>query len=214
MENDVLSGRMIAALVAMTTLSFLAGCGGDARKANATRKAEVSRASALPPMAWDHRAEAATWTRTTLAAIRVDGAKLVATVPRDIAAFCPAYKQAGPPERAAFWAGMLSALAKHESTWNPQASGGGGRWIGLTQIDPRTARGYGCSARSVHALKNGSANLACAVRIAASQVSRDGALVGQPGAWRGMARDWAPFRSPQKRRDMAEWTRAQPYCQK
>ncbi len=175
---------------------------------------EVGRGNALPAMAWDHRPQAARWTVATLDAIRRDGAILVKTVPADIVAWCPAYPSAAPDDRAAFWAGLLSILAKHESTWNAGASGGGGLWIGLTQIDPRTARGYGCSATSAAALKDGAANLQCAVKIAASQVGRDAQVAGAPGAWRGMARDWAPFRSPAKRADMAAWTRAQGYCRK
>ena len=106
----------------------------------------------------------------------------------------------------------MSALAKHESTWNPQASGGGGRWIGLLQIAPSTAKYYGCDATTTAELKDGASNLSCAVQIAAVQVRRDGMVAG--GGAQGMGRDWAPFRSSAKRADMAEWTRAQNYCQK
>ena len=136
------------------------------------------------------------------------------TVPDDIAAWCPGYEDATEKERAAFWVGLLSTLAKYESTWNPKASGGGGKWIGLTQIDPRTARWFGCQAQSVAELKDGAANLSCAVRIAAVQVAKDDALISDAGGkWRGVARDWAPFRSKSKRADMAAWTRSQSYCQ-
>ena len=188
-------------------LAFLVGCAGRATVP------EVSRGAELPAMRWDHRPEAAQWTRSTLAAIKTDGAALLDIVPTDIGEYCPAYPRANRDDRAAFWAGMLSALAKHESTWNPQASGGGGKWIGLTQIDPRTARAFGCKATTVAALKDGAANLACAVRIAAAQVSRDRAVVSRNGQWRGLGRDWAPFRSTAKRADMAQWTRQQAYCQ-
>lgn len=188
-------------LVALT----LASCGG--------KKAvpEVSR-QALPITAWDHRPEASNWTRATLRAIEKHGAVLPQTVPQDVAEFCPGYRQAGAAERSAFWVGMLSALAKHESTWRPEASGGGGRWIGLLQIAPGTARAFGCEAQSASALKNGAANLSCAVRIAAAQVARDGLLVSDGDNWRGLGRDWAPFRDPDKRAQMAGWTRSQPYC--
>lgn len=175
---------------------------------------DVTRMQTLPVMRWDHRPESATWTAATLAAVKSHGAGLVSTVPADIAAWCPGYEQASEAERAAFWAGLFSTLAKYESTWNPAASGGGGKWIGLTQIDPRTARGYGCAAQSVSELKNGAANLSCAVRIASYQVARDDALIANAnGSWRGVARDWAPFRSSAKREDMAAWTRSQSYCQ-
>lgn len=173
---------------------------------------EVSQAAFLPQMQWDHRPEAQEWTAATLAALRSEGAALISTVPADVDEFCPKYARATPPERQAFWAGLLSALAKHESTWNPHARGGGGRWIGLMQIAPRTARAYGCDLPADKGLTDGSANLACAVRIAAAQVGRDGAIVSDGSGWRGIARDWAPMRVGAKRADIAGWTRAQPYC--
>jgi len=125
--------------------------------------------------------------------------------------FCPKYPQASMNERRAFWAGLLSATAKHESTWNPNAAGGGGRWIGLMQISPQTARGYKCDAQSAAALKDGAANLACAIQIMSAQVGRDGVVAG--GGARGIGRDWAPFRSASKRADIAGWTKSQDYCQ-
>ncbi|NUB43747.1 transglycosylase SLT domain-containing protein [Fertoebacter nigrum] len=166
----------------------------------------------LPVMRWDHRPEAPVWTEQTLLAIQSNDAALTSLVPNDIATWCPAYPEADADQRRAFWSGIISALAKHESTWNPLAAGGGGRWIGLTQISPRTAAAYGCDATSVGALKDGAANLSCAVEIAAEQVARDGMVAGN--GKQGMGRDWAPFRSAAKREDMAAWTRSQSYCQK
>lgn len=161
-------------------------------------------------MRWDHRPEAAEWTSATLIAVSTKDPVLAATVPADIASWCPAYPDAGLAERRAFWAGLLSSVAKYESSWNPQAAGGGGRWIGLMQISPRTAENYGCSAKSSAALKDGSANLACAVEIMADQVGRDGLVAG--GGNRGVGRDWMPLRDGDKRAEMSAWTRAQPYC--
>lgn len=157
-------------------------------------------------MRWDHRPEASQWTDATLEAMRTHGASLAAMNPSDIEHFCPGYRTASVEQRNAFWAGLLSALAKHESTWNPVAVGGGGRWFGLVQIDPRTARGYDCAAKSGSALKDGAANLRCAVRIATHQVVKRGTVS------RGML-DWGPFHSKSKREEMAAWTRAQSYCQ-
>ena len=158
-------------------------------------------------MHWDHRPEADAWTRATLAALNAHGAVLPALVPADIDAWCPAYRGAGEAQRRAFWAGLLSALAKHESTWNPRAVGGGGLWYGLVQIAPGTARGHGCRATSGAALKDGSANLSCAVRIAARQVPKQNTVA------EGM-RDWGPFHSSSKRAEMSAWTRSQSYCAK
>jgi hypothetical protein len=166
----------------------------------------------LPAMRWDHRPEATIWTKQALAAVDGPSADLPSVIPADIAAWCPGYAEATEAEREAFWVGLMSALAKHESTWNPRASGGGGAWIGLLQIAPSTARHYGCEAYTSATLKDGAANLSCAVRIAAVQVRRDGMVAGNGAS--GMGRDWAPFRNSSKRADMAAWTRAQSYCQK
>ncbi|WP_347312957.1 transglycosylase SLT domain-containing protein [Defluviimonas sp. SAOS-178_SWC] len=179
-----------------------------------TAEPEMGRAAFLPAMRWDNRPEAEEWTAATLAALRVEGAVLASTVPADVEGFCPNYASATAPERRAFWAGLFSALAKHESTWNPHAKGGGGRWIGLMQIAPTTAQAYDCDLPAGAGLTDGGANLACAVKIAAAQVGRDGAIVSDgTGGWRGIARDWAPMRVAAKREDVAEWTSAQDYCQ-
>lgn len=165
----------------------------------------------LPAMRWDHRPEASEWTMSSMNIVATQDERLAQRVPSDIKAWCPGYEKADIEDRRAFWVGLLSATAKHESTWNPKASGGGGRWIGLMQIDPRTARAYGCKATSASELKDGTANLSCAIRIMSAQVERDGLVAGSGN--KGIGRDWAPFRSASKRADMAEWTKTQSYCQ-
>lgn len=171
---------------------------------------EVVIPEALPAMAWDGQThEADEWTEATLAALRAEGAALLSEVPNDITAWCPGYVEAAPDQRAAFWAGLLSALARHESTWREDAVGGGGQWFGLVQISPGTARGYGCDATSGSALQDGTENLECAVRIAASTVTRDGVVAA---GGRGFAADWGPFHSASKREQMAAWVSSQSYC--
>jgi hypothetical protein len=164
-----------------------------------------------PVMRWDHRPEAAVWTTVALEEAEAYDEVLARLVPDDIDTWCPGYKTASIADRRAFWVGILSALAEHESGWNPGASGGGGRWIGLTQIAPRTARAFACEARTAAELKDGAANLACALRIASVQVPKDNMVAGN--GREGLGRDWAPFRSAAKRADMAAWTRSQDYCQ-
>jgi len=163
-----------------------------------------------PPMGWDHRPEAAAWTEATLVAVSTKDADLAQLVPADIEAWCPGYATADLSERRSFWAGILSKVAKYESSWNPAAAGGGGRYIGLMQISPQTAANFGCEATSTKALKDGSANLQCAVEIMSDQVARDGLVAG--GGNRGIGRDWMPLRDGGKRAEIAAWTRAQPYC--
>ena len=164
----------------------------------------------LPDMGWSHRSEGDRWSRAALTALRSHASVLPRTVPKDIGDWCPAYATNDTGAREAFWIGLLSALAKHESTYRPAAVGGGGKWYGLTQILPSTARLYGCQARSGAALKDGASNLSCAVRIMNKTVARDGVV---SHGMRGVAADWGPFHSSKKRNDMIAWVREQPYCQ-
>lgn len=164
-----------------------------------------------PAMGWDHRPEAAEWTGRALGAVASQDAVLASRVPDDIQAWCPAYAKNTTAERRAFWAGLLSAVARYESRWNPAAVGGGGRYVGLMQISPGSARNYDCTASSVGALKDGGANLECAVRMVSHHVARDGVVAGKGN--RGIGRDWMPLRKADKRAALQAWTRAQSYCQ-
>ncbi|MDZ4095384.1 MAG: transglycosylase SLT domain-containing protein [Paracoccaceae bacterium] len=191
-------------------LAFIAACAQLPPAGPAAISASTSGRD-LPRMGWDHRPEASDWTRTTLAAVADRDSALATLVPTDIALWCPGYARAGLQDRRAFWVGLLSAVAKHESRWNPKAAGGGGRYVGLMQISPATARNFGCEADSAGKLTDGAANLSCAVEIAAQQVGRDNAVAGQGRL--GLGRDWMPFRKAATRTEMAAWTRVQSYCQ-
>lgn len=194
---------MKTVLGALVAFGVLAGCA-----------AEVSQRGFndddMPILRWEEHTHNEVWTEATMSALRSHGTSLTEMTPADIEAYCPGYPNASEDERAAFWAGLISALSYHESTWRQTAVGGGGLWFGLTQIAPGTARGYGCEARSGQALKDGEKNLSCAVRIMAETVPRDGVV---SEGMRGVAADWGPFHSSRKRNDMKAWTRAQPYCQ-
>ncbi|WP_298430924.1 transglycosylase SLT domain-containing protein [uncultured Jannaschia sp.] len=167
------------------------------------------RVEEMPDLRWDHVRGSSRWTRAAMRALDSHGDRLIDTVPRDIEQWCPAYPEADRWTRKAFWAGLLSTLSKHESTYRPTAVGGGGLWYGLVQILPATARGYGCQARSGEALKDGALNMSCAVRILNVTVPRDGVV---SRGYRGVAADWGPFHSNKKREDMRRWLTRQPFC--
>lgn len=173
-----------------------------------------NRASFLenpPKMGWDRNQSGTQWTIEAFQAVAEKDAALATRVPADIEAWCPGYKTASLEDRRAFWVGLMSAVSKHESTWNAKASGGGGRYIGLMQISPRTAQHHGCDAKTASALKDGGENLTCAVEIFAEQVASDGVVAGS--GRKGIGRDWGPFRKSGKRAEMAAWTSKQSYCQ-
>jgi len=165
-------------------------------------------AAAAPVTLWDHRSEADAWTASTMQALG-RSPRLLAHVPADVDEYCPGYADAGAEDRAAFWAGYLSALAKYESRWNPEAAGAGGRYRGLMQIAPATARNFGCD---VGALYDGAANLTCAVRILAVEVPARGAIVEGPEGRGGVAAHWPPARRPENRAAIAGFTSGLPQC--
>lgn len=162
------------------------------------------------PARWDHLEAASTWNHAAEKALTSFGAGLVEVIPKDIGTYCPAYPGLDREGRQSFWIALLSSLSMHESTWRAGAVGGQGRWFGLLQISPGTARAYGCAARSGAALKDGAANVSCTIRIWSQTVLRDG-VISQ--GMRGVAADWGPFHSGTKRRDIIRWTSRQPYCQ-
>jgi hypothetical protein len=183
--------------------------------APATSPAPVPRqALAVPPLHWDELrpgmaapARPAWGPALFRAVLAQEG--LLDLVPEDIETWCPAYADAGPDQRAAFWAGLVSALSWYESTHRADAVGGGGRWFGLVQIAPATARYRGCAVGTGEALMNGAANLRCAVRIMAQNVERDGVV---SRGMRGVAAEWGPFHSSQRREGMRAWVSEQEYC--
>mgnify|MGYP006277482325 FL=1 len=194
-----------AALAAVVCAVALTGC--DMLSAMRSRDQPAEG----PALRWDHVPQSGAWETAGYAALQSHAAVLPELVPGDVAAWCPGYVDAARTERAAFWLGLVSALARHESTWTPEAVGGGGRWFGLVQISPATARHYGCAATSGQALLDGAANVRCALRIWAVTVPRDGVISRDIG---GIAADWGPMHPSQshKREEMRAWTQAQPYC--
>ena len=172
-----------------------------------------ARKPALPRARWEHRSDGALWTRVSMASVLAHGAPLVSMVPEDITDWCPAYPDQDAEARAAFWTALLSTLSRYESTWNPGAVGGGGLWHGLMQILPSTAELRDCHAVTGAALRHGPSNLACAVRIMAVTVPRDGAIsLKGTSRWQGVAADWGPIRQERMRRDMQRYTKRQSYC--
>ena len=192
---------------AAAILLFAFSCGREPGTDDETEK--VGASVVRPQVGWDVSPKSEIWTTAALAALDTHGAALPAIVPDDIEAYCPGYPDATEAERKAFWVALLSALSKHESTWRPGVSGGDGRWHGLLQISPGTAKGYGCKATTAQELKVGADNLACGIRIMAVTVPRDGVI---SAGMQGVAADWGPFHQSRKRSDIQERTRAQPFC--
>lgn len=170
------------------------------------------RSNALPRARWEYRSNGDLWTRVALAAVQTHGQTLLETVPEDIGEWCPAYAENDIGDRAAFWAGLLSTLSRYESTFDPRAVGGGGRWFGLLQIYPKTAEFRKCRVQSGEGLKHAASNLNCAIRIMTATVPRDNAISVKDTRWRGVAADWGPIRTAWMRKDMQRYLKRQNYC--
>lgn len=194
--------RLPRLAMAAAALALLSACQPAIEPAESAAPEVVAR--------WDHRPEAEDWNAAAMRALQTHGAEMLELDPRDFAEFCPAYGTADAEGRAAFWVAFMSGLAQYESGFRPEAAGAGGRYRGLLQILPATARFHGCEMTSASGLYDGATNLACAVRIAARAVVRDGVIATGRG---GMAADWPPLRNPRKRSEIAAFTRATPACQ-
>jgi len=172
---------------------------------------EAKSANELPAMRWDSAAKAAEWTAVALAQVADHDAELTDLIPKDIDVYCPGYAQASLQDRRAFWVSIISATAKYESGFNAKVLGLNGRYVGLMQISLATARHSGCEAKTTASLKDGTANLSCAIKIIAPRVAADGMVAGDGN--KGIARDWGPWAKARTRATIAKWTRAQEYCQ-
>ncbi len=175
----------------------------------------VARDAVLPNTRWYHIRGSDLWTKTAMVALKSHGATVERTVPSDIDKWCPAYRQAGAHQRRQFWVGLMSTLAKHESTYRPHVSGDSGKSHGLFQIRVPTAQLYGCNAQSKAALLQPVNNVSCAIRIMSKTVPRDQAVSHKSSGKRGgMGADWGPFVQSAKREDMRAWVKRQDYCQR
>jgi hypothetical protein len=159
---------------------------------------------------WDDKAQGEDWSVAAMRAIESAPRDLTDLVPADIGTWCPGYENNPPQLRAAFWVGTVSALARYESNFNPQAQGGGGAWQGLLQISPATARHYGCDATTPAELRDGEANLQCAIRIMSRTVTRDGVVSAGD---EGIAADWGPMSDNDLEPQIRQWVSQQSYCE-
>jgi hypothetical protein len=207
---DVTGPDPAETMAAFAPVAAPQGLSGSAQAVPVSLRPKARKAVVVPKARWDNIGGSRSWSIAVLRALRAQANELPDLVPQDIGAYCPAYPTAGRSQREAFWVGLISALAWHESTHRPTAVGGGGLWFGLVQIAPPTARIYKCKARNGDALKDPEDNLSCAMRIMAVTVPRDKVI---SRGMRGIAADWGPFHSSRKREDIMSWTRKQSYCQ-
>lgn len=164
------------------------------------------------------------WSAFTLAAIAEHGSALLNKNPGDWAKFCARpFAQLSSDEKAAFYLGLISALARFESSFKPDVTyteafpDAQGRKVisrGLLQLSQESANGYKCGITDAKQLHDPRTNLSCGVRILSRWVERDGVIQGGgTGGWKGAARYWSPFRKADRIAKMAAFTKSLKVCQ-
>ncbi len=144
-----------------------------------------------------------TWTRSAETAVR--NTSLPRQVPKDIAAFCPRYPSLDSESRVMFWAGLLSAMAKFESNFNPETKfteelrdSHKNRVVsrGLLQISIESANQarYACGIVAAKDLHDPAINLSCAARILSTWVELDDVVAATGRENTGGARYWSVLR--------------------
>ncbi len=174
--------------------------------------------------AWATKNPAGVWTKAAEAA--VVEARLPSTNPTDIARFCPNYQALGHSDRSKFWVGLLSAIARPESGFNPtirHVERMGDKFEnpiisrGLLQISFGSAKAarYGCTfINKAEDLEKAETNLACGARILSTWVKHDGVITNvgaQPS--KGGARVWPVLWQRSDRLPaITKFTRQLPFC--
>lgn len=156
--------------------------------------------------AWSAQNRDGSWTRAAEAAVAQS--VLPKIVPQDVSDFCPTYKRLKPKERHKFWVGLMSAMAKPESNFDPNTyfkerfTDAKGRRVisrGLLQISIESAnqKRYDCDIPHAELLHDPVVNLNCGVKILAKWVKEDGIIASQAtqGTHKGGGRYWSTLRA-------------------
>lgn len=178
---------------------------------------------AIDYAAWAGRNNTGSWTKATEDAVTEVG--LPATTPSDVTKFCPNYHTLAASDRRKFWVGLLSAIARPESGFNPtirHVEKFGDKFEspaisrGLLQISFATAMAprYGCSVQKASDLEKAEKNLACGARILSNWVKHDGTIANfGTSKSKGGARAWPVLREKNSRFPaITRFTKQLPFC--
>jgi hypothetical protein len=155
-------------------------------------------------MPWDGKhADTDEWNQFTADAIAKFGSAMRSKTPSDVTSFCPNYGNLDEAGKTQFWIGLIAAMAKFESNYNPStrytegfddSNGNAVVSRGLLQLSYESAKAYGCDVSSSSALHDPKVNLTCTVRIINKWLASDGVISAQTSGWRGAARYWSVLR--------------------
>ncbi len=152
--------------------------------------------------AWSSVNRDGTWTHAAETA--VSATSLADQVPKDVQKFCPGYSELDTDFKIMFWAGLLSAMAKYESNFNPSTKyterikdkhGNSVVSRGLLQISIESANlNYSCKISKAKDLHDPATNLSCGARILSTWVELDGVVAYTDSGINGGARYWSVLR--------------------
>lgn len=185
----------------------------------------MSTDASLDYAAWAASNKDGSWTR--MAERAVAASALPKLQPKDIGFFCPLYPRLTSKERKKFWVGLLSAMAKPESNFQPQrfyrekfADRKGQPVIsrGLLQISIESAnqKRYSCAVPYPAKLHDPATNLQCGAKILARWVRTDGVITQRKATstYYGGGRYWSVLRADKGHlKTIAAFTRQLPFCQ-
>ena len=153
---------------------------------------------------WSEANQDGSWTQ--MAQQAVAATTLAGQNPKDIDKFCPKYSKLNKTFKNKFWVGLLSAMAKYESNFNPQTKytekfkdKTGKKVIsrGLLQISIESAnqKRYDCKIKAAKDLHGPATNLLCGAKILSSWVESDGVVAYHKAKNKGGARYWSVLRT-------------------
>lgn len=173
--------------------------------------------------AWAAKDPDGSW--TAIAERAVEATRLPDLAPAGMAEFCPGYEGAEPTGRTRFWVGLMSAMARFESAFDPErdfveprVKDGAGRAVtsrGLLQLSIESANQprYACGIAEAADLHDPEVNLGCAARVLSYWVEQDGVIASPASPHRGGARYWSVLRHDAPyRAAIASFTRQLPVC--
>lgn len=154
-------------------------------------------------LSWDTVLQRKAWSAQLIASVTERIAQLELGNPN---AFINGYSTLSPALRIKFWAELLIAVAKFESSWNPhdvfhEPPPLGVDSIGLLQLSYQDQENYKLEPlnHAARSLDDPLVNLRCAVIIFATLVERDKTVANSAsGKFRGAARYWSTLRAGSK----------------
>lgn len=163
-------------------------------------------------LSWDNAPERKAWSVQLFASVSERKAQLEQGNPDT---FLVGYSTLSPERQNKFWAELIIAVAKFESSWNPhniyhEPPPLGVDSVGLLQLSYEDQAHYGLEplSRQAKSLEDPVVNLRCGVKIFATLVAKDNIIAASSaGSHRGAARYWSVLRAGHHLDEIRAWSK-------